>query len=88
MAQHNTDGRQTHSLAQHLGRGAVTQNMSTMNWSLDAGSVHRAGNNLTNRLVRQTLDGRHGSDKDMPIVDDGPLLQIGQDGVADILWQR
>jgi hypothetical protein len=52
----------------------VTQNMRTMDRRLDAGSVHRTGNNLADRLVRQAPDGCHRGDEDMPVVDGGCCL--------------
>ena len=85
MAEHNSDGGQREAVAEHLGGGRITQNMRAMDRSFDARTLHGAGRNPTDGLVREALDGRRGRQENMLVAHDGTVVEVAEDGVTDFL---
>jgi len=50
--------------------------------------LHGPGRDLAHGLVRQALEGSDRGQEDLVVVHCGPVCQVVQDGIADLLGER
>ena len=89
MAQHLADFRQRHPLAQHVDGKSMTKLMRPGEVEFHSGAFDRAPDDLADVAVRtQAIKGRPRAQEDAPAGRfRSPVLQVGCNRVADIMWQ-